>query len=336
MSYFSLGDMASSFVLRRQNTNLNSELARLAQEMSSGQTANIAQHLNGNYSYLGDIERGLRINASYATASTEASIFTGTMQAALENVQNLAQDVSNDLLIASATEVPQAYARASDAAAGALETIISSLNYTAAGRSLFAGAQSDSLPLISADEMLSELRTAVTGETTLSGILSTIDTWFDDAGGGFETLAYRGSTTNISPFLLDEAETIEIDVRADATEIRAVLKNTVIAALAGDDTLGYSHDLQNQLLTAAGENLMASQADLTALRAGLGYAESRIEENTTRLSSEKTSLEIARNNLLGVDLYETATQMEAVQLQLEGLYTATVKLTRLSLVNYIS
>lgn len=336
MSFYSLGDMASSFVLRRQNVNLNSELARLAQEMSSGQTADIPRHLKGNYSHLGDIERSLRINEGFATAATEASVFTGAMQAALENVQNITMDMSADLLQASTTNLPQAYTGASNAAKGNLGTIISALNTTTAGRSLFAGARTDARPLISANDLISELRTAVAGDTTLSGILATVDAWFNDIGGGFETTGYEGSTTGMSPFLVGEGETVDLDLRADDPAIRDLLKNTAIAALAGDETLAYSHELQAQLLETAGESLMTGQADITGIRVDLGYAEARIEESTTRLSAEKTSLDIARNNLLGVDLYETATQMEAVQIQLEGLYTATVKLTQLSLVNYIS
>ncbi len=336
MSFYSLGDMASSFVLRRQNVNLNTELARLAQEMSSGETADIPRHLKGNYSYLGDIERSMRVNSGFATAATEAAVFTGAMQAALDNVQTIAKDMSADLLQVSNVTVPEVYSGMSQAAAGDLGSIISALNTTTAGRSLFAGARSDALPLISAGDMLSALRTAVAGDTTLSGILGTIDSWFDDPGGGFETLGYQGSTSGMSPFLVGDGETVDLDLRADNAAIRDVLKNTAIAALAADSSLGYPPDLQAQLLETAGENLMTGQTALTGIRTDLGYAEARIDETTTRLSAERTSLGIARSNLLGVDLYETATQLEAVQLQLEGLYTATVKLTQLSLVNYIS
>ena len=69
MTLYSLGDMASHFMLRRQNVRMSAELARLTQEMASGQTADIPRHLKGNYSYLGDIERNLRVLDGYDTAA---------------------------------------------------------------------------------------------------------------------------------------------------------------------------------------------------------------------------------------------------------------------------
>ena len=134
---------------------------------------------------------------------------------------------------------------------------------------------------------------------------------------------------------LAKAKPSSSSLRGDAPVIRDILKQTAIAALAADQDLGYSQTIQGALLVTAGENLMAVQGDLTGLRADLGYAETRLEESKTRLSAERTSFEMSRNELLGVDLYETATRLEAVQFQLESLYTATSRLSGLSLVRYL-
>jgi flagellar hook-associated protein 3 FlgL len=90
MPLYSLGDMASQFMLRRQNVRMNTDLAQLTQELASGQTADISRHLNGNYSYLGDVERNLRVLQGYDTAVKEAALFTGAMQSALDKAQQTA------------------------------------------------------------------------------------------------------------------------------------------------------------------------------------------------------------------------------------------------------
>ena len=334
MTLYSLGDMASHFMLRRQNVRMSAELARLTQEMASGQTADIPRHLKGNYSYLGDIERNLRVLDGYDTAAKEASVFTGAMQSALEKVQKTTASLSSDLILVANTNLPQAMQTASSNARGELSALLSAFNTNVAGRSLFSGVATDATTFASSETFLSQLKIALAGETTLSGILGAIDTWFDAPGGGFETAGYLGSSSGLPPFLVGDGETVDLTLRGDDPVLRDLLKNTAIAALAADPDLSYSNTLQSGLLVAAGEALLTSQGVLAAVRADLGYAEHRLEESKTRVSAERTSFEMARNELLGVDLYETATQLEAVQFQLESLYTATARLSQLSLVRY--
>lgn len=334
MALYSLGDMASHFMLRRQNVRMNAELGQLTQEMSSGQTADIPRHLKGNYSYLGDIERKLRVIEGYDTAAKEASVLTAAMQSALEKVQKSTTALSADLILSGNTNLPQGMQVASTNAKGELRALLSALNTNVAGRSLFSGVATDTTTFASSSSFLSELKGAVAGEVTLNGILGAIDNWFDAPGGGFETAGYLGAMTDLPPLLVGEGETVGLTLRGDDQVIRELLKNTAIAALAADPDLGYSTLLQSSMLVSAGENLLTSQGALSAVRGDLGYAESRLEESKSRISAERTSFEMSRNELLGVDLYETATRLEAAQFQLESLYTATARLSQLSLVGY--
>ncbi|UYV37583.1 flagellin [Rhodobacteraceae bacterium D3-12] len=335
MPLYSIGDMASSFMLRRQNVSMNAELAKLTEEMASGQAADVSKHLNGNYSYLGDVERNLRLLEGFDTAAKEASSFTSAMQSALEKVQQTTTTLSSDLILAGNTNLPQGMEAASNNARGELSAILSALNTNVAGRALFSGASTDTATFASADDFLSHLRTEISGLTSLHDIKTAIDAWFDTSGGGFETDGYLGATTDLSPFLVGEGETVTLALRGDTQVIRDLLKSTAMAALAADPALGYSTNLQSAMIVSAGESLITSQSELVGVRADLGYAEARIEESKTRVSAEKTSFEISRNELLGVDLYDTATRLKAVQFQLESLYTATARLSGLSLVEYL-
>lgn len=335
MPLLSLGDMSQAFMLRRQNVQLSSELSRLAQELASGHTADLPRHLKGNYSYLGDLERSLRVLSGFNTAANEARLFTGAMQSALDLVQTSTSDLSSVLITASTVTLPEAFTAMSTKAHGEFDTLVSALNTNIAGRTLFGGTRTDAAALASADDIMTAVKSAIAGEVTLSGILAAFDTWFDAPGGGFATMAYQGAMTGLSPFHLGEGKTIDLDLRADNDAIRAMLKSTAVAAVASDPTLGYPPELQAQLLTAAGEAIFSGQGDLTRIRADLGYAEERIDEIATRIAAERTSLEYAKGELIAVDPYETATRLESVQFQLESLYTATVRLSQLSLVEYV-
>lgn len=336
MTLYSLGDLSNAFVLRRQNVALNAEMNRLSQEMTSGYVADIPRHLGGNYSFLGDIERSLRVNAGHVIAAQEASTFTSTMQSVLENVQSRAQTLSSNALQAANSRVSGAVKSLSNSARGELDAMISALNGTVAGRALFAGTATDSAALASADIFISDLKTSLSGAASFADIVSIVDDWFFSPSGGFETRGYTGQAQALSPFVVGKGETVDLDLQANDPAIRTVLRNTALAALAADPDLGYALETQSALLFEAAEGLLSSQDRITRIRADLGYAEARIDESKVRLSSEKTNLEMARNELLGVDLYETATRLEQVQVQLESLYSATVKLNRLSLVNFLS
>ncbi|SMO86234.1 hypothetical protein SAMN06265173_11853 [Thalassovita litoralis] len=99
MKLVSMGDMAQTWALRRQNVSLNSEMLRLTQELSSGETTNIAQHLNGDLRYLSDVEHRGRTAQAYETAVSAAGGFAGAMQAALETIQTGTETLGADLLI---------------------------------------------------------------------------------------------------------------------------------------------------------------------------------------------------------------------------------------------
>jgi len=88
-------------------------------------------------------------------------------------------------------------------------------------------------------------------------------------------------------------------------------------------------------LRHAGEALIAGAGNLVQLRASVGSAEARVEEASARLSARETALEIARNDMSAADPYETASNLQEVQLQLETHYTLTARLSRLSLTEYL-
>lgn len=335
MTFTTIGDLAQSYLLRRQNSDLKAQMSTLVEELSSGRAVDIARHLSGSYSYLADVDRNLSLLEGYDSATSEAALFTQTMQDALDGFQTLAGDLGLALVSASQSHLHQAVTNTSARAVEDFGALIGRLNTTIGGRSLFAGVDTDKAPIAAAGDILDALRTDIASETTLAGIQAKLDSWFD-IGGGFDTVAYQGSTTSLSPFALGAGEMVNLDLRADNAAVRTLLKHAALAALASDASLGHPPALQKEIVEAAGKGLTFDQNALTEIRADLGYAQSRIEESAIRISAERTSYQMARTNLLAVDPYETVTRLEDVQFQLEGLYTVTSRLSRLSLTDYLA
>ena len=81
--------------------------------------------------------------------------------------------------------------------------------------------------------------------------------------------------------------------------------------------------------------MIAADSNLTAVRADVGISEAQITDTLTRNASEASALAIARNGIVAADPYETASNIEAVSIQLETLYSLTARLSRLTLVNFL-
>lgn len=334
MSSVSLGDLSLSFMMQKRSVALRQDLARLTNELSSGRVADVREILSGNHSYLSGLERSLTVLDGYAVANTEAAYFTAAMQASLDRVQDSSGQLGIDLIMASGGPVGVIAGSPAENARTQLDSIINALNSSIAGRSMFAGTTTDGPALEDANTLLTNLLPVLSGLTTPQDIVAAADAWFADPAG-FDALVYAGSTTALAPFVLSDTENVSLDVRANDLALKEILKNTAVAALADDFTLGLSVTDQSELYGIVGLGLQSGQDQLTDLRSRIGMVEARIEKISVRNQSEMTTTEYARNALLEADPFETATRLDSVQFQLQSIYSVTVRNSQLSLVNFL-
>lgn len=336
MTLTSIGDLAQSFALRRQSTELKVQMERLTAELSTGRTTDVARHLSGNLLDISDVEHKLAILDARRTISEQGRMESGVMQSALERLQSATQSLSDTALTMGSSATALSFASFANEAREVLGALVSTLNTSVAGRSLFAGDAVASPALAASDELLAAARTAVAGAATAADIMTALDGFFDTPGGGFDTLVYQGGVTPRASLSLGDGEFVTLDLRADDPVFRNLLKHATGAALLDDPGVALSGGEQADLTALVGERLLGGQGALTGLRADLGFAQSRIDRAATRISAEASSLSILRYTLLSVDPFETASELETVQLRLETIYTLTSRMSRLSLVNFLS
>ncbi|MEL6450317.1 MAG: flagellin [Pseudomonadota bacterium] len=334
MSQFSVGDLAQKFMLQRQGAALKESMTTLNQELATGQVSDVKAVLAGNVSYLADIEADLKTLSGYRVATTEAAQFAETIQAALTRMSTSAEEFGSNLLTVTSSAVNSVVEQMSVDAEAELANLVSALNTGSAGRSVFAGTATDQRAVADADDILADLRAATASATTVEDIWQAADAWFNDATG-FADRGYTGGTTDIAPFQLVDDDTVAVRVRADDQVFRDLLKNVAVAAIANDASFALSADDKKELMTTAGHGVYTAQAQLTSTQAGVGSAQARIDEITTRNETRDTNLQFAKGALLQADPYETATELEAVQFQLQSLYTVTARMSDLSFVNFI-
>lgn len=335
MNIVSIGDMSSTFQNRIASGRLKGDLQRLGVELSTGRRTDPTASTAGDFGPLANIEHVLSTFSARSAALKEVGTLSNLAQNALETVQAHASEAGANLLAVDATESAMTRRALSDDARSRLDAVVAALNTQAAGRSIFGGAATDTPPLASAKTLMATVEAAVSGETTASGVSSAIDAWFKDVGGGFDTTAYQGADIPMGPFPLSDGAGLTIDARADDSAIRSLMAGLAKAALASSPALALPASEAENLLSQSGRDMLAAGDQITDMRANLGTLQARIEKEGMRLASEKDALEIARNELVGVDQYETATALQEAYAQLETLYTVTARMSRLSLTDFM-
>ncbi|WP_068108492.1 flagellin [Tropicimonas marinistellae] len=334
MALTTVGDLALSYIFRSRNSQVKADITRLTEEVATGQVASLADRLNGNFSTISSVEHSLTQLAAYESSITEASGFASAVQDSLEAVRETAGTLSADLLTFSNSENGTISSALGTASMDAFDLAISRLNMQFGGRSLFAGVATNSSALADANTILEELETAVSGETTATGVASVIDAWFASPAG-FETIAYSGSAKALSPMSIGVGQTVSLDVTASDTAVRETLKGLAMAVLIDRLPLSNSPAEQMTMAGLAGQTLLNSNVSMLEVQAKVGVVQESLETASTRNTSETAAMELALSELISVDQYDAAAALTQAETQLELLYALTARTASLKLSDYI-
>lgn len=337
MTNLTFGDLAMSFHSRSANARIKADLQRLGTEMTSGRTSDIRGATGGDLGPLAGLNHALGTLSGYKTSAAETGTMVEAVQRSLARVQDSAETLGPALLLASSSgQVTQIQSAASDIRAQ-FSDVVSALNVQIADRTVLAGTATGGAALAGADVMLGDLQTVITaaGATTAADVETVVNAWFDDPAGGFETVGYLGSNKDIAPIRIGMNESASLPLRADSGAIREVLKAYAMGALVAEGTLAGNDTERAALLNRSAHLMLAADRSLSETRASIGAIEARIELVQAHNAAETSALELAQSEILSVDPYETATNLTAVQSQLETLYTVTARLSRLSLAEYL-
>lgn len=337
MNYVSTGDMAQAVQMRRHNVELQRHLSRLTDELTSGVKADLAEAVSGDFKALAGIDHSLEMLRAYKTATDEAELFTGALQAAFETVQEMTTDLAPGLANAATTGTRMIVDTAAMDARQTFHSIVAALNTQVADRFLLSGDATDRRPIVGAQEILDALKAVTAGQVTGAGVATSVAAWFDApvGGGGYLDMIYGGSAMPLTPFHVGPGDQVAMDITAAVPEIRDILEGLALSALVAEGVLPGDDPGRALLVRTSAAALISANGEMAGLRARLGAVEGRIADTATRNTAERAALEIARTRIIAADPYETASALEAVQTQIETLYTLTARLSRLSLADFL-
>jgi len=335
MTWMSLGSLALPHQLQRHGLGLRNDLARLALEMTTGESATPAARLKGDLQPLAALEARAQRIGSLREVTQQAMTNATVAQTALARVAQSSGETSARMLAVSTAGIDQAALTAAGQAARAVfADITGALGADVAGHALFSGSASDRSPLAAPDSMLSALSAAVAGATSADEVATIVTAAFMDPGGLFETSFYQGGPA-VDGAILESGQAVPALPTAADPALRRSLAGLATAALVADDSLTLSGGQRQALARTAALTLSGAEASVTALQSDLGQVEGRLETALTRLTGERDALVLSREALIGVDPYEAATRLEMTQTRLELIYTVTARTSRLSLAGYL-
>lgn len=332
MNVAASGDLAQVISNRLIQGRLKGQMQRLGQELSTGRRAAPALPA-ADVTPLAAMERSLVLAETRSTVAAEFRTMLEVAQRTLGNVAAQVADLPTGLLEAGGTGDLARLSRTGAEARLRFNTIVNNLNTQVGGRSIFAGVSSNGPALAPAHDIMSELEADVSGATTAADALAAVEAYFA-SGGGFESRGYVGGAPQ-TPARLSPNAKLPFAVTADNPDVRKTLSATAKAALLETSLLLGAPAERAAFARAAGNAMLEADSGLVDLRARVGASEAQVETAQAQLAAEKTSLEIARQELVGADPYDTAARLSAVEAQLDAFYTLSSRLSRLTLTEYL-
>ncbi len=331
MSLTSIGDMVQHFAIRRQNTQLKNRLNTLTNELSSGVVQDATRHLGARSARLTEVDRSLGLLSNFDTVLAETGQTLALMQTVFDHVDHIRGNAASTVSTITISSTNKDISTASKEAKIGLETMMQTLNTRFAGRSLFAGVATDRDAVVQSDELLATLKTIVSGAGTATEVEDAIVGWL--SGGGYVNDVYLGDVGDLQTRKIDMDEDLQIDARADDPAVVSVLVGMAMAAMTDD--LSLSRVEKADLLRRSGERLLGAAQEVAHLQGTIGLREEQIAQVTARHTAQVTLLTLQRNDLVSADPFQTASQLQEVQTQLETHYMLTARLSGLSLTEYL-
>lgn len=330
----SMGDMAQQFSSMRNGGSIKSELYRLNQRLSTGKVEDITAHLKGQTARFTGIDHSLARLDGYLHSANETQQTLSSIQTVLQRVDSVRAETSQQLLLITPQSRVAQVDEAARAASGSFESMVAALTTQHADRALLGGRDVVARPLAQAADMLADMQTSIGAFATKEDIVTAVEFWFNDPAGGFATMGYLGDTGGTLQKKVATDKLVEINVRADDPAIKNTLQAAALAALA-DRMVGLPHEIKAGLLQDSATRLFGASGGMTAIQSRIGFIEEAVERSSVEMGSQKTTLAMLRGEMISADPFETASRLQAVQLQLETHYTVTARMSQLSLLGYI-
>jgi flagellar hook-associated protein 3 FlgL len=318
-------------------------------EQSTGRLSNIGLALGHKTSFDIDLRIAVDRNSAEATQNDLSANELTATQTGLAAMVELAHSFSATLIGARNAQNGQQVVK--DAATHALSRLQDILNSNFAGKSLFAGINTENAPLadyLGANPAAS--KTAVDaaffsqfGFSQSSAAVASITPAQMDAflSGNFDSqfdqtnwaANWSAADPQNRTIRIGDNLTAQVSVNANDAAFRNLTKAITMAFDLGSGAL--SQATFEKIIDKSVSVSNTAASDIGNIASSLGSVQNQLTVQNEQLSYRKDILNKQIGQLEGVDSYELATKINGLVTQLEASYSITSRISKLSLLNYL-
>lgn len=326
-----------------------SELAGASKELSSGRWADVGLTLGARTGQSVELRQEMQRIATILDTNGLVAARLDTSQAALSNVQGVAEDLLGVLI--AVRENPQAAKVVGPQADLDLKGLVGTLNSNLNGQYLFAGINTDEAPMAdylgpppsaakaAVDAAFLAYFTFDQADPAVAGITAADMATFIDtqlaplfADPQWGAVWSTASDQNLSSRITTN-EVIETSANANERPFRDLaMAYTMLLDLGGEALApeAYKVTVERAIGLVGG-----AMQGVTTVQARLGVAQNRVSDASERMSIQRDILTRQVTDLENVDPYEAATRVNALMSQVEVSYSLTARIRQMSLLRYL-
>ena len=334
ISFNGLSDLASNGANKRQLTGLRTDLELVGQRLSTGKYSAATISRRAGTAELSGIERELGLMKTREQAAVSGQLELDAKQQSLGIIRDTTSKLGLEMKAALGGGSASTIMTVARGARDDLGTLVTALNRSVGGKSLFSGAALDTAAVADPDQILNDVVAVISGASDEASAIAAVDYYFFDPAGGFEATAYLGSGVSAPDLIVAPNTLVSNDIRADNTVIREALRNVSIVAAVATGALPGALS-ENVLLDEASSNQLLTTGKLIGLEQELGQKQEFINRITVQEGARRNILEFRRAEIVNSDTFEDAAIFEEITSQIEINYKIISKLSYLRLANYL-
>ncbi len=352
MSLDAVSTATMASILRNNVSQIQSQLATLEQENSTGQLADIGLTLGAESGQ--DVALHQQM-ADLTAISSSNAVVTSRLGGAANALTSL-QGAASTLLSAfvegqSATPGSTSASGLQQQASGALQSFASLMNTEVGGAYVFGGINSGVAPIANfAQTPPSAAQTAVdaafqntfgfsatspsVSSITGAQMRSFLSNQFAALFGGTNwTSSWSSASDTATTSRIGPDQTIATSVGANDPAFRDMAQALAMVGAFGG--LNLSADAFSALISTAQSTMNGANNGLITVSATIGAMQNQVSAADSATALQQNVLTTQINNLESVNAYKVATQVSNLSTQLQTAYSLTAQIQKLSLVNFL-
>lgn len=345
-----VSNMSLQNAMRLTVASAQKEMLQLQEETVTGRHSDVGAVLGAKTTRTLNLHRDLQRMESLKSTNALTTQRLAASQEALGQMSTAANDALEVLIALSGITSQNQLDLAKENIGNALSTFTAAANTSFSGEYLFAGINTDVVPL---NDYFQEtppstpkaaFDTAFANFMTANGYSSpeeitpaAMETFIGGLETSFlvtdwETTWSTASDENMQS-RISAAETVQSSTNTNAEGMRYMALGLVL----GQEllALGIPETTRKIVSDKAIDYMGRAISGIDGERSKLGISESRVSQANTSLDAQITILTTSIKDMEGIDTYEAATRVTTLELQLSLAYTLTSRIQNLSLLNYL-